>query len=367
LAALEHGVVQISEFDFDVPSDLIAVSPLKDRASARMMVVNRETQTSQDYAFRDLPDFLNPGDLIVVNETKVLPVRFRAKRVKTGAALEGLLLPSIDGKIRAWLRGKALVNDLILIEGWKEVRVIDRSEREVFIEGDLADFVAALMKAGEVPIPPYIVNERRRRENETIFSGDADDYQSIFARQTNGFSSAAPTASLHFDRGLIEALSKKNISLAPLTLHVGASTFMPIETKNLEEHRLPFEIVSIPESTWIKIQQTRAAGNRVIGLGTTVARSLESASRRKAKGLQTDFYETDLFIHPPFKFECLDGLITNFHWGRSSLLVLVATFLESSPLVEPKSELRGFWKFVYEKARSQGYRFYSFGDGMLIL
>lgn len=372
--------MQISEFDFEVPPDLIATEPLASRSEARMMVINRKKKTSQSASFIQLPEFLKPGDLVVINETRVVPARFRAIRLKTDAELEGLLLPSKDRQIRAWLRGKIDRGDEISIRGWRQSVVIEKNDREVLLDGDVNDLVMALEKHGEIPIPPYIVNERKRRESKLKRAEDPIDYQSVFARQTLkpsasgtiGFSSAAPTASLHFDEKLIQKLWENKIEIAPVTLHVGASTFMPIEAPTLEEHRLPFEIVSIPNETWQKIMETKARGGRVIALGTTVMRSLESAIRRMEADQSIDFYETDLFIRPSFCFKCVDGLITNFHWGRSSLLVLVATFLESQIASEvgveqPKTELSGFWKVVYEQARAERYRFYSFGDGMLIL
>lgn len=361
--------MKTEEFAFHVPAALIATAPLKERSQARMLIYKREARAIEESRFIDLGSFLKPGDCLVFNETKVEKVRFYGKKL-SGSAFEGLLLPSRDNVIRAWMKGKFKAGDRVAIHGWQETQVLSREDRTVTLDGSLQDLKDALRKSGELPLPPYILAERSERGESRLQPEDDDDYQTIFAKDSQGFSSAAPTASLHFDRALMDRLHHAGIEFCTINLRVGAATFEPIDALTVGDHKISREWATVPDSSWQMIQKTRAQGGRIIAVGTTVMRTLESAVRRAEKGQNLGDFEADLYIHPPFEFKLVDGLVTNFHWERSSLLVLVATFIEAKKegsVRKTPSVLHGDWKTVYELARSQEYRFYSFGDGMLIL
>jgi S-adenosylmethionine:tRNA ribosyltransferase-isomerase len=357
--------MKLSEFSFNVPNRLIALEPSQPRSAAKMLVYNRSSLERVHSSFADLPIFLKPGDLLVFNDTFVIPARFFGKK-STGGNFEGLLLQTPPGEAVVWIRGRVNYGDSILIYGFRPVEVRAKDGKRVTLSCERDELVEHLKKTGSIPVPPYIVAERERRSEPASKVEDVSNYQSIFAEEKTGYSVAAPTASLHFDSSLRVALAQHGIETCTITLHVGEGTFAPVEVENIERHRMHREEVHIAEDTWKKIRDTKSRGGRVIAVGTTVCRSLEAASRREKCGESIGAFATDLFIRPPFGFEVVDGLVTNFHWPDSTLIVLVATFLEAmrGECVLIRNHL---WRQLYQEAIESNYRLFSYGDGMLIL
>lgn len=342
----------LSSFDFAFDPSLVATEAVEPRSDSRLMVVHRATGKIRHDRFFNLAEYLPSGSLVVVNDTLVLSARFTGQR-ETGARIEGLFLrPDHDG-VWVWLKGHVRSGEDIGIEGFGSVKVRTREDKRAFLEVNPLLFTEFLSQKGLTPLPPYIRSERERRgldENQEI---DKTRYQSIFANSQNQASSvAAPTASLHFDQRVIERIQQKDIRFCSVRLDVGEGTFEPIMTENLEDVVLHSERVSISDASWMEIQKAKKEGRKVIAIGTTVLRALESAALRPNGPLQ---FETQLFVRPPFDFKIVDALVTNFHWPKSSLLVLVAAFMGDS------------WRAVYETAVKERYRLFSFGDGMLIV
>ncbi|MEN3033594.1 MAG: tRNA preQ1(34) S-adenosylmethionine ribosyltransferase-isomerase QueA [Aquificaceae bacterium] len=335
--------MRVEEFDFDLPQELIAKKPVYPRDSCRLMVVSRKDSSIKHAVFNQLPEFLNRGDILVFNDTKVIPARFFATK-PTGGRAEVLLTDFIkDGVWHALVGGKGIKEGLSLrvaqdfsilikkhLEGPKfEVEIISKKA-----------FFEAIELYGRLPLPPYI-----QREEEP---SDKEDYQSIFAKVPG--SVAAPTASLHFSESLLDALLERDIKTAFVTLHISYGTFKPVKVKEVKDHRVDEEFVIVPEETSRLLKNTKAQGGRIIAVGTTVARALETA------GFESFIGRTGLYIYPGYKFRVVDALITNFHLPRSSLLFLVSAFGGKELIMR-----------AYEIAIKERYRFYSFGDAMLIL
>ncbi len=344
-----------SEYDYSLPAELIAQRPLACRSDARMLVVTRSTGTIEHAHVRDLPHYLRSGDTLVLNDTKVLPARLVGYRMTTRGRWQGLVL-SIDPqgvwKILGRTRGK-------IAEG-ESVMLLDRNLRDHTIltllarlpEGQWAARPKSsqgaqdlLTQIGRVPLPHYI------REGEMMDS-DVQNYQTIYATRLG--SVAAPTAGLHFTSELLQQLQAKGISQQRVTLHVGLGTFRPISAENLEDHTMHEEPGEISASTAEQLTATRAAGGRLVAVGTTSLRVLESAA--SGGSLMPWSGLTQLYIRPPYSFRAVDGLLTNFHLPRSTLLVLVRTFGGDALI-----------RKAYKAAISEQYRFYSYGDAMLIL
>lgn len=357
--------MKLSEFQYEFPSELIAVSPQDPRSSARMMVVDRYRDDVQHKKFSDLPAILDPGDVLVVNESVVLPARFKARR-KSGGYLEGLYLESRPHSVRAWLKGKVNLFETIQIDGFGEVEVLNRSEKEVELRCDPKSFVSFLKEGGILPVPPYIRNEREARGMAEVEPSDREFYQTVFANQNQetpaDYSVASPTASLHFDEPLLNALHERGVRIERISLYVGEGTFAPVMVDDLDQHEMHAERCSIASEAWVRIQKARRDGRRVIAVGTTALRTLEAAALRSEVQERIDDFWTRLFIRPPFKFKIASGLITNFHWPQSTLIVLLATFIENG-----SSKLHHRWRSYYELAIRERYRLFSYGDGMLIL
>ncbi|MCS6960680.1 MAG: tRNA preQ1(34) S-adenosylmethionine ribosyltransferase-isomerase QueA [Pseudanabaenaceae cyanobacterium SKYGB_i_bin29] len=337
----------LSNYDYVLPESAIAQMPAVPRDHSRLMVITPDRQISHHYFF-DLPQFLQPGDLLVFNDTKVIPARLYGYK-QTGTKVEVLLLEEIETD--RWLAlvkpGRRVPVGTIIFfneEFWGEV--ITREEKT---RGRIIQFhhpphqtvIELLSQFGTVPLPPYIT------ESKT----SPDQYQTVYAKTPGAV--AAPTAGLHFTDRLLSELQEKGIELAWLTLHVGVGTFRPVEVTDITQHKMHEEWLQVTEAVADKIQRTKAAGKRVIGVGTTVARALESTKGKPFVG------KTDLMIYPGYQWQVLDGLITNFHLPRSTLLMLVASFLGEGG--------REFLLHTYQIALEQGYRFYSFGDANLIL
>jgi S-adenosylmethionine:tRNA ribosyltransferase-isomerase len=350
--------VKTSDFDYALPAHLIAQVPVEPRDASRLMVVRREDHSISHTWFRDLGDYLNSGDLVVCNDTRVIPARLFGRKFPTGGRVELLLTVKRDATCwEALLRGRRVALGAVVEFSSKNglgEQAILRAEigERIPSGGRLVRFdrpvEPLLEEIGSVPLPPYIHEELK----------DSDRYQTVYA-ETNG-SAAAPTAGLHFTPDLIAVLKEEGVEFAFLTLHVGVDTFLPIREERPENHRMHSEYCQVPVATASALSRVKSASHRVVAAGTTVVRTLESAARVAADAPSGGVlpYEgwTDLFIYPGFRFEVVDCLLTNFHLPRSTLLLLVAAFAGKDLLNQ-----------AYQEAIEKEYRFYSFGDAMLIL
>ena len=353
-------------FDYDLPSEAIAQEPVDRRDESRLLVVHRETGSWEDARFADIGEWLRPGDLLVVNETRVFPARLAARR-ETGAAVEILLtrpVGSDDPAKASGQRWEALVRPGRKARPGERLVLLDRDGRpapgaratvrramesgarviDLEVAGDPRDWIEA---HGHVPLPPYIDRDDR--------PADRERYQTVYARRTGAV--AAPTAGLHFTPELLDRLAARGVERAALVLHVGPGTFRPVTVDEAEEHEMDAEWYRVPEATAAAIRRARACGGRVVAVGTTTVRALESAapSWREGEIAPVEGW-TDLFIQPGHEFRCVDALVTNFHLPRSTLLLLVSAFAGTELVLE-----------AYRHAVEAGYRFYSYGDAMLIV
>ncbi len=334
--------MKVEEFDYELPEELIAKYPVVPRHNARLMVLERRSQSIKHDTFWNLPDYLEEGDLLVFNDTKVIPARLYGRK-PTGGKVEVVLTDYVKPDL--W---KALVGGKKIRKGLKvevasdfEVEILEHIEEGKFLVRLIGDDPLKLIdRYGHIPIPPYL-----KREEEEI---DRRYYQTVFAREEGAV--AAPTASLHFSEELLQKLEDKGIKRAVVTLHVSYGTFKPVKADKVEEHYVEPEYVKVPEETVELIMKTKERGRRVVAVGTTVVRALETNPFKSYEGW------TDLYIYPGFEFRVVDVLITNFHLPRSSLLFLVCAFGG-----------RDFVLRAYREAVLKKYRFYSYGDGMLIL
>jgi S-adenosylmethionine:tRNA ribosyltransferase-isomerase len=350
-------------FDYELPRHLVAQEPLSHRADARLMIVDRWRQEIDHRHVRDLPYLLPPGDRLVLNDTKVIPAQLAGYRAGTGGRWRGLFLgATAEGhwKLLCKTRGHLKPGDAITLVDREnrptaKLWLLERlGEGEWVAHADSAEpAVTLLERLGRVPLPPYI-------RGGNMVDADVADYQTIFARHPGAI--AAPTAGLHFTRELLRTLEARGVALSAVTLHVGAGTFRPISGPSLDEHRMHSEWGELTVATAAELSATRAAGGRLIAVGTTVVRLLETAVRAGQGSGIADMTirpwggETDLFIRPPFEFRAVDAMLTNFHFPRTTLLVLVQTF-GGRELIQR----------AYQEAIREEYRFYSYGDAMLIV
>ena len=375
--------MQSERFDYPLPPARIAQEPLPERDGARLLVLERAGRTWQDRTIRELPAILRPGDLLVFNDTRVIPARLRSVRDASGGQVEIFLLPEsgkdgIAGKgetqrrergaeplaasrviRRALTRsgGRLQVGEILTLPGGVQATLLER----LGAAGDLLAFnrspeafEAFVRRHGEVPLPPYI-----RRAPGPSSPLDTERYQTIFAAEPGAV--AAPTAGLHFSTALLAALDARGVERATITLHVGPGTFKPVQAARIEEHRVDAEPYRVAAPAAQAVTQAKAAGRRVIPVGTTVLRTLEACWNAARCELLPGAGFTDLFVRPPFTFQVADALLTNFHLPRSSLLMLAAAF------ASPGSEAGIDWiKDAYAHAISQEYRFFSYGDACLI-
>jgi S-adenosylmethionine:tRNA ribosyltransferase-isomerase len=335
-------------FDYHLPERLIAQHPAERRDGSRLMVLDRATGTVTHHRFRDLPQFLRPNDLFVLNDTKVIPARVVGVRANTGGKWEGLFLREVNGawEMLAQTRGYPEVGERFALPTGLTLTLVGRTDDRHWLmtpdrPGTAADLLA---EHGHIPLPPYI---RKRADGPA----DKERYQTVYAEHAG--SVAAPTAGLHFTPELLAVLSAKGVNEARVTLHVGLGTFAPVKADDPLKHQIHAEWAEVSRETADAINRTKASGGRVVAVGTTTTRTLETAART-ADG--TFRGETALFIHPPFEFRALDVLVTNFHLPRTTLLLLAQAFAGSELL------RRG-----YEEAVREEYRFFSYGDAMLIL
>ncbi|HHH39081.1 MAG TPA: tRNA preQ1(34) S-adenosylmethionine ribosyltransferase-isomerase QueA [Sedimenticola sp.] len=334
-----------SDFNYHLPRELIAQRPLAERTRSRLLCLQGENGALSDRRFRDLPELLAPGDLLVFNDTRVIPARLYGRK-ESGGRVE-ILVERLLGKgcglahIRASKSPRA--GSRVLLDEGGELVVTGRRESLFEIACPGGDLAALLEGSGHVPLPPYITRPDDARDHER--------YQTVYARQPGAV--AAPTAGLHFDRALLQRLAGQGVESARVTLHVGAGTFQPVRAERLEEHRMHAEYVEVDAQACEQVRAARARGNRVVAVGTTSVRSLETAA---AGGEIRPFRgDTRLFIRPGYRFRCVDALITNFHLPESTLLMLVAAFAGYRQVMA-----------AYRHAVEARYRFFSYGDAMFL-
>ncbi len=346
--------MKTSDFDYDLPESFIAQTPAEPRDSSRLLVLHRETEELEHRIFRDVTDYLNAGDLLVLNQTRVIPARIFARK-ETGGRVELLLLRRRDEVTwEALVGGKGLrVGKSARVEDGPEVEILEElagSERLIKFSEPIEPHFS---QVGNVPLPPYI--------HEKL--DDPERYQTVYAREPG--SAAAPTAGLHFTPRLFEELQVKGVRIAYVTLHVGLDTFAPVNEENPQEHKIHSEWCELNQETADAINETRTRGRRVIAVGTTSVRTLESAETLDRKSETENHGQdlvspyvgpTSLFILPGYEFRIVDAMITNFHLPKSTLLMLVSAFAGRERILS-----------AYQTAISSGYRFYSFGDAMMIL
>ncbi len=333
--------MKVSDFDFDLPEDLIAQSPAEPRDSARLMVLKRDSGEIEHRIFRDVLEYLKEGDVLVLNNTKVIPARLLGKKV-TGAKIEAFLLEKMeDGVWRCLVRpgSKMKVGSKLIFKNGLSGKVIARNEDGTRIIEFSTKSDDEIFRAGEVPLPPYIKSH----------GIDPDEYQTVYAQKEGAV--AAPTAGLHFTKELLNEIESRGVEITYVTLHVGLGTFRPVKVENVEDHEMEEEFYHVPKETVNTIKNARG---RVIAVGTTVVRTLETIARLPEREEYTG--KTKLFIYPPFEFKVVDSLITNFHLPRSTLLMLVSAFAGLDLI-----------KKAYKIAVEKRYRFFSFGDAMFIL
>ncbi|WP_462225718.1 tRNA preQ1(34) S-adenosylmethionine ribosyltransferase-isomerase QueA [Alkalibacterium sp.] len=338
-----------NDFDFELPEELIAQTPLEDRSSSKMMVLTAETEKIEDKNFEDILDELNAGDALVMNDTRVLPARLQGIKEETQAHIEVLLLKNTQGdkwetlmkpakkaKVGTVIsfgdgRLKATVTDILEHGG----RIVEFSYEGIFLE--------TLESLGEMPLPPYI---KERLD-------DQERYQTVYAK-ANG-SAAAPTAGLHFTEDILEKIKEKGVNLVFLTLHVGLGTFRPVSVDNIDEHKMHEEFYQLSEEAAATLNQTREQGGKIVAVGTTSIRTLETIGQDNDGKLTASSGWTSIFISPGYTFKIVDAFLTNFHLPKSTLIMLVSAFAG-----------RGFVLKAYEHAVDKRYRFFSFGDAMFI-
>ena len=342
--------MKLEEFDFYLPEELIAQTPLLKRDTSKLLTINRKENTYEHKVFSDIIDYFNPGDTLVLNNTRVMPARLYGQKKDTGAAIEVLLLKNKEHNMWECLVKPAKrikVGSIVSFgEGIMEaecVKVLDDGFRyfEFKYEGI---FQERLDELGTMPLPPYI------KERLT----DKERYQTVYSKEVG--SSAAPTAGLHFTNELLDKIKQKGVNIVYLTLHVGLGTFRPVSVENIEDHDMHSEYYTLDEETANVINETKKNGGRVFSVGTTSTRTLETIARDNDGEIVAASGWTNIFIYPGFEFKCVDGLITNFHLPKSSLIMLVSAFYNTEIVLE-----------LYKIAVENKYRFFSFGDAMIII
>lgn len=337
------------DFYYDLPEELIAQDPLEDRSSSRLLVLDKKTGETQHHTFREIVNYLNPGDCLVINDTKVIPARLIGAKEETGAKIEVLLLKRKQNDVwetlvkpgrKAKLGTRISFGDGLL--NGEVIDVVDEGNRLIRFEYD-GIFEEILDQLGQMPLPPYITHQLK----------DKDRYNTVYAAHEG--SAAAPTAGLHFTPELLEEIDRKGVDIARVTLHVGLGTFRPVKVEDVENHHMHSEFYMIDEKAAEKINGAKARGGRIICVGTTSCRTIESAADENGH-LKACSGWTEIFIYPGYTFKVLDGLITNFHLPESTLIMLVSALAGREHVLA-----------AYEEAVRERYRFFSFGDAMLII
>lgn len=339
--------MNINDFDFFLPKKNIAQMPNKTRSDSKLLVINRATNELKNDKFNNIDEYITENDLLIINDTKVMPARIFGLRENTGGKVEILVERIInnDSFICQIKSTRMLKKNDIIIVG-ENVNLVVEKNNQILCEIKILDYCVEdlLLNYGSIPLPPYIL-----RDPDV---SDEEYYQTIFAEKYG--SVAAPTAALHFDKNVLDKLIDKKISICKITLHIGMGTFSPIKTQDITKHNMHSELYLIPENTAKQIKKCKERSGKIIAVGTTVARALESFYSSKKKSEK--FYETDIFIKPGYKFISVDHLITNFHLPKSSLLVMVSAFYETKKILE-----------AYRFAIDNDYKFFSYGDSTLIL
>ena len=366
--------MKTDDFDFVLPEKLIAQTPLKDRSSSKLLILDRENPSSLEEAhFSDILDYFHPGDALVLNETKVLPARIFGHRADTGGRIEVLLLKNLGDdtwecltRPQKRLKHSGVIhffetpesNDILLSAHVMELKEEGITVLKFAYEGV---FLEILDKLGSMPLPPYIHEKLE----------DKDRYQTVYAKNLG--SAAAPTAGLHFTPELLKKAEEKGLKIIKITLHVGLGTFRPVNVEDVAKHKMHTEAYEISEKSAKEIEAVRKSGGKIIAVGTTTVRTLETVAQKFRGEIKADRGETDIFIYPGFKFQVVDHLITNFHLPKSTLLMLVSAFMEAKtaskmPLEGSESPSgRDLILRAYDYAIDNNFRFFSFGDAMLIL
>lgn len=347
---MERGtILNIEEFDYHLPESLIAQTPLKNRDTSRLLVLNKENGDIEHHHFKDIIEYINPGDTLVLNDTKVMPARLFGVKEETNAKVEMLMLTQIEGDDWEVLLkpAKRIKKGQFLSFGEGKIKAecieeLDQGGRIMRLSYD-GILQERLDELGEMPLPPYI---KERLD-------DQDRYQTVYAKATG--SAAAPTAGLHFTDELLEKLKAKGVNLAFITLHVGLGTFRPVSVDNIDDHKMHSEYYQMTQETADLLNETKANHHRIISVGTTSTRTLETI-RRDYDQFEAVSGWTDIFIYPGFEFKAIDGLITNFHLPKSTLVMLVSAFSSKQYILN-----------AYRIAVEEKYRFFSFGDAMLII
>ncbi|MBR2569601.1 MAG: tRNA preQ1(34) S-adenosylmethionine ribosyltransferase-isomerase QueA [Paenibacillus sp.] len=341
--------MDVNQFDFYLPEQLIAQTPLADRTASRLLTLDRATGKVEHHQFTDIMDYLYPGDLIVLNDTRVIPARLYGIKADTGAKVEVLLLKQEEGDVwEALVKPARKLKVGTVVTFSEELRAVVTEEQDM--GGRLLRFEyegifqEILDRLGEMPLPPYIKEQLQDRER----------YQTVYAKHEG--SAAAPTAGLHFTEELLQAIQDKGVQIAPITLHVGLGTFRPMSVDNVEDHVMHAEYFEISQESASLIAKTKAEGGRIIAIGTTSARTLESAAQQfGGSAIEACSGWTDIFIYPGYPFKLVDALITNFHLPKSTLVMLVSALAGREHIMK-----------AYEAAVQEQYRFFSFGDAMFI-
>lgn len=342
--------MNIEDFNFDLPEELIAQTPLENRSSSRLMVLNREEESINHRHFYNIVDYFEPGDCLVLNNTKVMPARLFGEKEDTGGKVELLLLTQLEGdewEVLVKPAKKVKVGTRLTFgDGLLTAECIQLKEhggRTIRFEYE-GIFLEVLDKLGEMPLPPYIKEEL----------DDRDRYQTVYAEEVG--SAAAPTAGLHFTEELLEKIKAKGVHIAYITLHVGLGTFRPVQVDNIEEHDMHAEFYQMSQDTAELLNEVKQKNNKIIAVGTTSVRTLETIARDENGKFKEKSGWTDIFIYPSYQFKAIDAMITNFHLPKSTLIMLVSAFANQEYILK-----------AYKEAVDERYRFFSFGDAMLIL
>lgn len=338
-----------SDFYFDLPEELIAQTPIKDRTASRLMLLSKSGEEPLHKHFYDIVDLLKAGDVLVLNDSRVIPARLKGQKIPTGSPMEFMLLKNCGSDIwevmvRPGKKAKPGARFAFGPEGelvGEITQVLENGNRLAHFEYE-GEFMSVLSRVGEVPLPHYITHKLQ----------DPERYQTAYSRVEG--SAAAPTAGLHFTGELLEKISEKGVKLAYVTLHVGLGTFRPVKTENILDHKMHSEFFVLPEETAQTLNSCRASGGRIVAVGTTGCRTLESAAGEDGR-FEACSGETDIFIYPGYKFKAVDALITNFHLPESTLIMLVSALAGHENIMN-----------AYRTAVKEEYRFYSFGDAMFI-
>ena len=342
--------MKTSDFYYDLPQELIAQTPIEPRDESRLMVVDKNTGEVTHKIFKDLIDYLNPNDCLILNDTRVIPARIYGVKKETGAVVEFLLLKQSENNVWECLckpgKRAKIGTEFVFGEGLVECEVVDITDdgnRKIQFKCDSKEIYTILDKIGKMPLPPYITEELKNGER----------YQTVYSRELG--SAAAPTAGLHFTNELLKRIEQKGVKIGYVTLHVGLGTFRPVKVDDVTKHKMHTEHYHISKQTADLINKTKANGGRVISVGTTSTRTLESVATKNGC-ICEDEDDTSIFIYPGYEFKCIDGLVTNFHLPESTLIMLISAFAGYDNVMN-----------AYKIAVDERYRFFSFGDACLFI